>query len=73
MHVNLGEIHYDARRGTFEARVDICRDGRTFRYPCKIDGPPDMDSNRVALGLTRQAMRMSDSGKRVISYPDPRC
>ncbi|EAR49620.1 orotidine 5'-phosphate decarboxylase [Oceanicola granulosus HTCC2516] len=61
-NVSFGDIRYNAALGAFEARVDIARNGRTFRYPCRMNGPLDMNASDVRAGLARHAMRMSDSG-----------
>jgi len=60
--IRLGHVRYDAGLGVFEARVDIERSGKTFRYPCRISGPATLDPDAVRDGLTSQALRMSDSG-----------
>ncbi len=59
--IRLGDVHYNAQTGAFEARVDVQRGERTFRYPCQIEGPQDMDSSWVKAGLTRHALRQSDT------------
>lgn len=61
-NVSFGDIRYNAAAGAFEARVDISRGGRTFRYPCRLSGPLDMPADAVRAGLVRHAQRMSDSG-----------
>ncbi|QQA42593.1 orotidine 5'-phosphate decarboxylase [Pelagovum pacificum] len=61
-NVSFGDIRYNAALGAFEARVDISRGGRTFRYPCRMNGPLDLTPDKVRAGLARHAMRMSDSG-----------
>ena len=67
MHVTFGKVHYNDRDERFEARVDIHRRGKTFRYPCTLRGPVDMDGDQVRLGLARQAMRMSDTSSQVMA------
>lgn len=59
--IRLGSVSYNLRLGAFQARVDVERNGTTFRYPCQISGPATMDIEMVRLGLTQQALRMSDS------------
>jgi hypothetical protein len=59
--IRLGSVSYNDRLGAFQARVDIERNGTTFRYPCQISGPETMDIELVRMGLTQQALRMSDS------------
>ncbi len=60
--IRLGDVRYNARNGAFEARVDVTRGDTVFRYPCQVPGPVDMSPETVNRGLTRQALRMSDSG-----------
>lgn len=59
--INLGDVRYNATMGAFEARVDIERNGTTFRYPCQVAGPVTMDMERVRHSLATHAMRMSDT------------
>jgi hypothetical protein len=59
--ITLGPIAFQEDRSTYEARVDISRDGRMFRYPCRISGQPGADPALVRAILTRQALAMSDS------------
>lgn len=61
MKVRFKDVHYNARAGAFEARVDIVRGGRTFRYPCSLAGPITMDVGAVRAGLYSRALKMSDS------------
>ncbi len=61
-NVSFGDIRYNAAIGAFEARVDISRGSRTFRYPARVSGPLDMSPEAVRDGLARSAMRMSDTG-----------
>ena len=59
--IRFGRIEYNAARQAFQARVDINRGGATFRYPCEVRGPLDMDTQMVRHALAAQAMGMSDS------------
>lgn len=59
--ITLGPIAFDERNGTYEARVDIRRNGRMFRYPCRISAQPKADPAAIRAGLMRQALAMSDS------------
>lgn len=61
--IRLGDVRYNAQAGAFEARVDVEREGTTYRYPCQVAGPLDMDSNLVSQSLTKHALRQSDSGR----------
>jgi len=45
----------------FEARVDIKRAGITYRYPCNLPGPENMDIREVSSRLRNLALCMSDS------------
>ena len=64
--VNLGQIKYDARSASFEARVDVMRSGVVYRYPCRIHGPRDMPTEVVGASLARAALSMSDTS----GWPD---
>lgn len=57
--ISLGNIRYNPTTGAFEARVDIDRKGRTYRYPCSVPGTLMMDDGAVRRGLTKQALQMS--------------
>lgn len=59
--IRPGSLRYDAATGFFEARVDVLRDGRTFRYPARVAAPQGADPAWVADALARHALRMSDS------------
>lgn len=59
--MRINNLHYNAYAGAFEASVDIQREGRTFRYPCRLFGPQSMDPSTVAAGLAGRALRMSDT------------
>lgn len=59
--IDCGQIRYNAARQSFEARVDIRRGNRVFRYPCEIKGPLGMDEVVVRHALAAQAQAMSDS------------
>lgn len=61
MKVRFKDIHYNAKIGAFEGRVDIVRGTRTFRYPCSLAGPISMDVGQVRAGLYSRALKMSDS------------
>ena len=59
--IEFGNVRYNAKDGAFEARVDVHRDGTTFRYPVEVKGPMDMDISRVRSHLTQRALQMSDT------------
>ena len=61
MQTRVGAVRYDTAQGAFEARVDIERDGRTFRYPCRVEAPESAPPEWIEAALTRHALRMSDS------------
>jgi hypothetical protein len=63
MHTRLVSMTYDAAKGAFEARVDVERDGRTFRYPCRVEAPESAPRDWIEEALTRHALRQSDSGR----------
>ena len=61
--IRLGSVRYDAITGAFEARVDVERDGRTFRYPCRVEAPESAPRDWIEQALTRHALRQSDTGR----------
>ena len=61
MQTRVGSVRYDTAQGAFEARVDVERDGRTFRYPCRVEAPESAPRDWIEAALTRHALRMSDS------------
>jgi len=61
-NVSFGPIRYNPALGAFEARVDIARGRRTFRYPARLPAPLDLDAESVRAGLANRALQMSDSG-----------
>ena len=63
MHTRLVSMKYDAAQGAFEARVDVERGGRTFRYPCRVEAPESAPRDWIEEALTRHALRQSDSGR----------
>ena len=60
--LRFGPIRYNAALGAFEARVDVTRGSRTFRYPARLNAPISLPPETVRDGLARDALRMSDSG-----------
>ncbi|PYE84217.1 orotidine 5'-phosphate decarboxylase [Pseudoroseicyclus aestuarii] len=67
-NIQMGDIRYNAQVGAFEARVDVIRGGSTFRYPCQVAGPIDMDDAQVRASLASHALRQSDSGSALWSH-----
>lgn len=59
MHIK--NLRYNAADGVFKASVDIERFGRTFRYPCEISGPQNMERAAVIDRLRQRALQMSDT------------
>lgn len=59
--MTLTKITFNAASGMYEGRVDVERDGTTFRYPCAVPGTLVSDKDRVRQHLIEQAARMSDS------------
>jgi len=57
--IALGDIRYNPVTGAYEARVDIDRKGRTYRYPCSVPGTMTMDDDAVRRSLTQQAQTMA--------------
>ena len=66
--IRFGRISYNAARQTYEARVDVLRGGRTFRYPCEVPGPLDMDEGVIRHALASQAQAMSDTPRALHSH-----
>lgn len=59
--ISMGHIQYNARTASYEARVDIHAEGRTFRYPCAVPGSLQMKPQDVRSALIAQARRMGES------------
>ena len=59
--MRINNLRYNGRSGAFEASVDINRDGKTFRYPCEVFGPANMDAAMISAGMRDRALRMSDT------------
>lgn len=59
--ITLGPVRFDQQRLTYQARVDVLRDGRTFRYPCQVTAAANADPAAICHGLVQQALKMSDS------------
>ena len=57
--ISLGNIRYNPTTSAYEARVDIDRKGRTYRYPCSVTGTLMADESDVRRKLTKQALRMA--------------
>lgn len=62
--MRINNLRYNGRTNAFEASVDITRNGKTFRYPCEVFGPANMDAAMISAGLRDRAMRMSDTARR---------
>jgi len=62
--MRINNLRYNGRTHAFEASVDITRNGQTFRYPCEVFGPANMDPAMISAGLRDRAMRMSDTSRR---------
>jgi hypothetical protein len=58
-NISLGNIRYNPTTGAYEARVDIDRKGRIYRYPCSVQGTLMMEEGDVRRGLTQQAMQLA--------------
>ena len=57
--ISLGNIRYNPTTAAYEARVDIDREGRTYRYPCSVTGTLMADETDVRRRLTRQALKLA--------------
>ncbi|MBP1807184.1 orotidine 5'-phosphate decarboxylase [Rubellimicrobium aerolatum] len=60
--VRVKSLRYDPVQGAYEGRVDVERDGRTFRYPCRVEAPESAPRDWIEDALARHALRQSDSG-----------
>lgn len=67
MSVEVNCIWYNPAESAFEGRIDIHRDGRSFRYPCLVRGPMNMSPTEVRHRMEHQAKRMSDTPPAVFS------
>ena len=65
--INVNDITYNPTVGAFQARVDIRTQNGSFRYPCEVPGPLNMDPEAVRQQLRNHALRMSDSGAALFS------
>ena len=63
MQTRIVSVRYDAAKGHFDGRVDVQRDGRTFRYPCRVEAPESAPRDWIDDALARQALRMSQSDR----------
>lgn len=61
--MRINNLRYNGRSGAFEASVDITRNGQTFRYPCEVFGPANMDAAIISASLRDRALRMSDTSR----------
>lgn len=52
---------YNKAAGVFEARVDVTRNGATFRYPVQVAAPFDADPVWLSQALIRRALGLSDT------------
>lgn len=68
MSVEIKKIWYNPAKSAFEGRIDILRDGKSFRYPCAVQGSVDMSPAEVRHRMEKQALRMSDTHPAVFSY-----
>lgn len=59
--MDIRNLRYNADKGVYKASVDIERFGRTFRYPCEIAGPHDLDTSVVVKRMHTRALQMSDT------------
>ena len=68
MKIRIKNLWYNPAESAFEGRVDIHRDGRSFRYPCVVAGPVSMSEGDVISLMQQQAAKMSDTGAQVYSH-----
>lgn len=67
MTVEIKNIWYNPSSSAFEGRIDVKRDGKSFRYPCAVEGPLNMSTSEVRQRMTSQALQMSDTPPIVFS------
>lgn len=65
--ISVGNVRYNPTTGAYEARVDIDRKGRTYRYPCSIPGTLMMSPSAVTRGLAKQAKQMANRDANLLS------
>lgn len=58
-HIELSQIRYNPVTGAYEARADISKGGRTYRYPCSVSGSLMMEDAVIRQSLKQQAQRMA--------------
>lgn len=67
MTIEITKLWYNPSAAAFEGRIDIQRGGKSFRYPCAIEGKMDMDPTEVRSRMMDRAMQMSDTPPSVFS------
>ena len=67
MEVAVRKVWYNSAQSAFEGRIDISRNGHTFRYPCAVQGPLTLPDQVVRARMKEQAQRMTDSHPAVFS------
>ncbi len=67
MTCDVKGIWYNPAASAFEGRIDIHRGGKSFRYPCTVEGPMDMCPKEIRQQMQSQAQRMSDSAPTLFS------
>lgn len=63
----IKDIWYNPANRAFEGRIDITRGGKSFRYPCSIEGPMNMAPSEVCRRMESKARDMSDTPPAVFS------
>lgn len=63
MQAKVISIRYDAAQGAYDGRVDLSRNGRTYRYPTRIEVPESTPRDEVEAALIQRALRMSDTDR----------
>ena len=71
MQTTIVSVRYDAAKGCFDGRVDVQRDGMTFRYPCRVEAPESAPRDWIDDALARQALRMSQSDRAPVTEARP--
>ena len=61
MTIDIKNVWYNPANAAFEGRIDIQRNGKSFRYPCSVEGPMTLPMADVRRRMTLLARAMSDS------------
>lgn len=68
MAVEVKSIRYNAATSAFEGRVDVRKNGTSYRYPCSVMAPMNTPANEVRRRMVHQAQSMSDTPAALFSH-----